>query len=157
MEKKKHYTLQTTNGSIRSEVPGLVGGHRGLRIYGRLDCPSALRWIKMGHYANRRVFFADVETATKCGYRPCSICMPELYRIWKAVQSRNRTPIKTLCTCCKKKLNLFWPDNCVLNGNKVTKQELIGHALRSETIWISCDSCLLKIPEGVKIDDVWLA
>ena len=30
-----------------SERPGTLGGHRRSRIYGRLDCPGALRWIAM--------------------------------------------------------------------------------------------------------------
>ena len=38
---------------------GTIGGHRRTRIYGRLDCPSALRAIARGGYVTHRVFFAD--------------------------------------------------------------------------------------------------
>ncbi|GLZ47781.1 hypothetical protein Acsp06_39660 [Actinomycetospora sp. NBRC 106375] len=57
-----------------SASPGTLGGHRRLRIYGRLDCPSALRWLARGHYARHRVFFADEATARAAGYRPCRVC-----------------------------------------------------------------------------------
>jgi hypothetical protein len=38
----------------RSAIPGTLGGHRGMKIYGRLDCPAALRAIARGGYANKR-------------------------------------------------------------------------------------------------------
>jgi methylphosphotriester-DNA--protein-cysteine methyltransferase len=60
---------------VDSPVPGTLGGHRRLKIYGRLDCPSALRWLAKGHYARHRVFFADEDEAVSCGYRPCKVCM----------------------------------------------------------------------------------
>ena len=63
---------------------GTIGGHRGTKIYGRLDCPSALRAIARGGYVKYRVFFADEAHAVAAGYRPCAGCMPELYRAWKA-------------------------------------------------------------------------
>lgn len=69
-----------------SETPGTLGGHRKLKIYGRLDCPSALRYIARGQYVAHRVFFADEETAIAAGYRPCGKCMPEAYRRWKEQQ-----------------------------------------------------------------------
>ena len=69
-----------------SETPGTLGGHRKLKIYGRLDCPSALRYIAKGQYVAHRVFFADEETAIAAGYRPCAKCMPEAYRRWKEEQ-----------------------------------------------------------------------
>ncbi|MEJ2890404.1 Ada metal-binding domain-containing protein [Actinomycetospora aeridis] len=58
-------------------TPATLGGHRRLRIYGRLDCPSALRWLARGHYARHRVFFADAATARAAGYRPCRVCRPD--------------------------------------------------------------------------------
>ena len=63
-----------------SEVPGQLGGYwRGReKIYGRLDCPSALRWIAKGHYVRYRVFFATEQDAQDAGFRPCSICMLHL-------------------------------------------------------------------------------
>ena len=63
---------------------GTIGGHRGTKIYGRLDCPSALRAIAGGGYVKYRVFFADEPDAVAAGYRPCAVCMPEQYRRWKA-------------------------------------------------------------------------
>jgi len=67
-----------------SVEPGLLGGHRTTRIYGRLDCPSALRAIANGGYVAHRVFFADEATAVAAGYRPCARCLPDRYRDWKA-------------------------------------------------------------------------
>ena len=63
---------------------GTIGGHRGTRIYGRVDCPSALRAIARGGYVKYRVFFADEAAAVAAGYRPCARCMPEGYCEWKA-------------------------------------------------------------------------
>ena len=64
-------------------IRGTVGGHRGTRIYGRLDCPSALRAIANGGYVKYRVFFASEADAVAAGYRPCAVCMPAQYRSWK--------------------------------------------------------------------------
>jgi len=72
-----------------SEVPGTVGGHRRSRIYGRLNCPSAVRAIARGGYVADRVFFADEVTAVAAGYRPCAICMPAEYRTWKGSHPRS--------------------------------------------------------------------
>jgi methylphosphotriester-DNA--protein-cysteine methyltransferase len=71
------YRLQGADGPYLSDVRGTLGGHRRLRIYGRLDCPSALRWLARGHYARHRVFFADEATARAAGYRPCLVCRPD--------------------------------------------------------------------------------
>ena len=69
-----------------SASKGRLGGHRRLKIYGRLDCPSALRWLALGHYRQHRVFFADEETARAAGFRPCARCMPEAFKAWRAGQ-----------------------------------------------------------------------
>src|SRR5215213_7125446 len=66
-----------------SRTPGTLGGHRRSMIYGRLDCPGALRWIARGHYLRHRVFFADEATARAARYRPCAVCMQEAYRRWR--------------------------------------------------------------------------
>jgi methylphosphotriester-DNA--protein-cysteine methyltransferase len=58
-----------------SSQPGALGGHRRSKIYGRLDCPSALRAIARGGYVAHRVFFASEEDARAAGYRACKICM----------------------------------------------------------------------------------
>ncbi len=82
----KLYRLVGPHGAeVLSETPGTLGGHRRSRIYGRLDCPGALRWIARGHYVAHRVFFADEETAVAAGYRPCAQCLPERYAAWKAL------------------------------------------------------------------------
>jgi methylphosphotriester-DNA--protein-cysteine methyltransferase len=62
---------------------GTIGAHRRGRIYGRLDCASALRAIRRGGYVHDRVFFANESTAVAAGYRPCAVCMPREYASWK--------------------------------------------------------------------------
>src|SRR5713101_3973312 len=69
-----------------SAVPGTLGGHRRTRIYGRLDCPAALRAIARGGYVSHRVFFLTEEHARAAGYRPCAVCLPLAYARWKAQQ-----------------------------------------------------------------------
>lgn len=66
-----------------TDTPGRLGGHRGDKLYGRLDCPSARRAIAAGGYVKNRVFFADETTALAAGYRPCAVCRPQAYRDWK--------------------------------------------------------------------------
>ncbi|WNI17071.1 Ada metal-binding domain-containing protein [Actinacidiphila sp. ITFR-21] len=78
------YTLLGADRTTcRSTRPGTLGGHRANRIYGRLDCPSALRALARGGYVKNRVFFADEATARAAGYRPCGRCLPHEYRTWK--------------------------------------------------------------------------
>jgi len=79
------WTLVAPDGQpYRSPVPGTLGGHRGSRIYGRLDCPGALRAIARGGYIRQRVFFLDAPTAIAAGYRPCWLCLRAGYRQWQA-------------------------------------------------------------------------
>jgi methylphosphotriester-DNA--protein-cysteine methyltransferase len=79
------YTLLDCDGQpYASPVPGTLGGHRRNKIYGRLDCPSARRAIAGGGYIANRVFFADEQTAVAAGYRPCAVCLPAVYKQWKA-------------------------------------------------------------------------
>lgn len=82
---KKYKLINAAGKQYESTVPGNFGGHKKLKIYGRLDCPSALRYIAQGQYVEHRVFFADANTAIKAGYRPCSVCMKEAYKKWKMV------------------------------------------------------------------------
>jgi methylphosphotriester-DNA--protein-cysteine methyltransferase len=83
------YALIGPDGKqVLSPTPGTLGGHRKNRIYGRLDCAGAARWIAKGHYVEQRVFFADEATAIAAGYRPCAGCMPAEYEAWKARLSR---------------------------------------------------------------------
>lgn len=80
----KRYTLLGPDGRpYRSSVPGTLGGHRGSKIYGRLDCRSARTALAAGGYLAHRVFFADEQTAIAAGYRPCAVCLPAAYRAWK--------------------------------------------------------------------------
>jgi metal binding Ada-like protein len=82
---KREYTLIGADGApYRGSTAGGLGGHRRNRGYGRLDCPTALRWIARGHYVRHRVFFADEATAIAAGYRPCAVCMPAEYAAWKS-------------------------------------------------------------------------
>lgn len=85
----RQYLLLGADGeSYYSDQPGQLGGHRQLKIYGRLDCPSALRYLARGQYSRHRVFFADEETARRAGYRPCAVCMPQAYAKWKQQRSQ---------------------------------------------------------------------
>ncbi|WP_255450106.1 Ada metal-binding domain-containing protein [Skermania sp. ID1734] len=85
------YALVGADGrSYRSVVPGAWGGHRRTRIYGRLDCPAALRALARGGYRTHRVFFTDETGAVAAGYRPCAVCCPDRYRDWRATQRASR-------------------------------------------------------------------
>ena len=91
----KQYTLiDKTNSPYLSDIPGTLGGHKKLKIYGRLDCPSALKWIAKGHYVNYRVFFLNEEVAIQAGYRPCAVCLPEKYQEWKQNQETKKLVLK---------------------------------------------------------------
>ena len=88
MAERKLYRLIGPDGSeVVSPVPGTLGGHRRNKVYGRLDCVGARRWIEKGHYVRHRVFFADEATAVAAGYRPCARCLPDEYRAWKAARA----------------------------------------------------------------------
>ena len=83
-EARSTWTLLSREGrAIASDAPGTLGGHRRSKIYGRLDCPAALRAIARGGYVQNRVFFADTPTARAAGYRPCGCCMPVEYAVWR--------------------------------------------------------------------------
>lgn len=81
----REYVLLGADGRpYPSGTPGAVGGHRRMKIYGRLDCPAALRALARGGYVTHRVFFADESTAVAAGYRPCAVCSSDAYRRWRA-------------------------------------------------------------------------
>ena len=84
LEEKRFFITDEHDKQILSAVPGVLGGHKRLGIYGKLDCASAKRHLSKGQYAKHRVFFMDEEIAKKAGYRPCAVCMKEEYRRWKA-------------------------------------------------------------------------
>lgn len=82
------YVLLGPDGPYESATPGTLGGTRRGRLYGRLDCGSALRALARGDaYARGRVFFADEAAAVAAGYRPCARCLPEQYRAWKTARA----------------------------------------------------------------------
>jgi len=84
---RQRFRLLGPDGTVfESAVPGAFGGNRRRKIYGRLDCPSALRALSRG-YAERRVFFRDEAAAIAAGYRPCARCLPGRYRSWKRSRS----------------------------------------------------------------------
>lgn len=88
MSNKTYKLIGKDGKEYLSEEKGTLGGHRKLKIYGRLDCPSALRYIAKGQYVQYRVFFKNEETAITAGYRPCGVCMKERYKLWKQEQQR---------------------------------------------------------------------
>ena len=88
------YSLVGSDGkAYLSYMPGTLGGHKKLKIYGRLDCPSANRYVAKGQYITHRVFFLDEATAIAAGYRPCAVCMRDQYNLWKASQEKTN-PLK---------------------------------------------------------------
>ncbi|MFZ0423215.1 MAG: Ada metal-binding domain-containing protein [Xanthobacteraceae bacterium] len=83
--------MTSSGRSLGSLAPidwGRFGGNKRARIYGRLDCPSALAAIKRGRtYQQHRVFFADEASALAAGFRACARCMREAYERWRAANA----------------------------------------------------------------------
>lgn len=90
MSAKTYTLLGPDRRPYQSPTRGTLGGHRKCRIYGRLECPAALRAIARGRYVENRVFFADEQTAIAAGYRPCSACLTEKYARFRAQGSQMR-------------------------------------------------------------------
>jgi hypothetical protein len=89
MAAKRYRLIAADGGEVLSEVPGLLGGHRGTKVYGRFDCAAARRALARGDtYRRQRVFFADEPTAIAAGFRPCARCMPAEYAVWKGRRDR---------------------------------------------------------------------
>lgn len=82
------YRLLGPDGFCASPTPGTLGGNGKDRIYGRLDCGTALASIRRfpGAGASHRVFFADESTAVASGFRPCGNCTRAQYREWKTAR-----------------------------------------------------------------------
>lgn len=79
----KTYRLLGADGqTYESPVKGKLGGNRDLKLYGRLDCPCALR--NPTAFARVRVFFADEDASIRAGYRPCRCCLLPRFKEWKA-------------------------------------------------------------------------
>ena len=84
MTARRYRLLGADGASYASATPGTLGGNARAKIYGRLDCPSALAALRRGAaYRKARVFFADEASAVAAGYRPCGRCLPERYAVWK--------------------------------------------------------------------------
>jgi hypothetical protein len=67
-----------------SDTPGTLGGNGRQKLYGQLNCASAMRAVAAGNtYQEHRVFFADEATAIAAGYRPCGKCMKAQYDAWR--------------------------------------------------------------------------
>lgn len=84
---KKLYKLLDANGkTYLSETPGEFGGNSKEKVYGRLDCGTALANMRRfpGAYQKSRVFFADEKTALAAGYHPCGNCLRKKYREYMA-------------------------------------------------------------------------
>lgn len=83
MSHSKYTLLNADNKLYQSDEKGKFGGNKTTKIYGKLDCKVAGRYLSKGYYSKNRVFFADEQTAVAAGYRPCAVCMPDEYKIWK--------------------------------------------------------------------------
>lgn len=95
MSTARRYRLTGADGrEYPSREPGEWGGHRRARIYGRLDCPAALRSLARGHYATNRVFFRDEDVAIAAGYRPCGTCCRKRYREWRRERGEPGTAVR---------------------------------------------------------------
>ncbi|MDV6268774.1 Ada metal-binding domain-containing protein [Rhodococcus globerulus] len=92
MPNRTYILRDADNKPYESQAPGVLGGHRKTKIYGRLDCRGAARAITRGGYVASRVFFADEPTAIAAGYRPCAVCMPADYAVWKAASTGRSGP-----------------------------------------------------------------
>ncbi len=86
-ENNKLYTLIGRDGKpYLSPEKGTLGGNRSTKVYGRMDCPAALRALSLDSrdvYIKNRVFFPDEATALAAGFRPCGACLRERYKQWK--------------------------------------------------------------------------
>lgn len=75
------YKLRQPDGhDAPSPTKGTLGGHRKLKIYGRLDCRKAIS--RFPEHLRYRVFFADERAAIRAGFRPCEACMVDEYCRW---------------------------------------------------------------------------
>lgn len=81
----RHTNLGKTHFARLRSLAGLIrkgeitfGGHRPGKIYGQFDCRAGKRMKP-----ENRVFFRDEAEAIERGYRPCAVCLPESYELWK--------------------------------------------------------------------------
>ena len=81
------YTLVGRDGRpYSSEVKGGLGGNGATKVYGTMDCPVALSFLRRGFEPRHRVFFADEATAIAAGFRPCGACLRERYAEWRSAR-----------------------------------------------------------------------
>lgn len=69
---KRYRCLRGTGEMAELPIPGVYGGYRKDKIYGRLDCKSGKRTKP-----ENRVFFLTVQDAWDAGYRACKNCKPD--------------------------------------------------------------------------------
>ena len=65
MARKTHILIGADGKPYESTLPGILGGHRRSKGYGRLDCPVALRWIAKGHYVRAACLIGQWRPATR--------------------------------------------------------------------------------------------
>lgn len=151
--------INEKNEEYLCDKKGTLGGNKKLKIYGKLDCPSAIKWIEKGHYIKNRVFFPDEETAIKAGYRPCAICMKKEYDEWKEKKdSKNLSDIDneiSKCNICNNMVEKFTNDTTVSIGKK-RQIVILGEApanngwRKSGIAWYDINNKL--VPSGVILD-----
>jgi hypothetical protein len=56
IESKRFILTDASGQAFLSPRKGTLGGYRRKKIYGRLDCRSALRHLANGYYKQHRVF-----------------------------------------------------------------------------------------------------
>jgi len=71
-----------------SRLPGQVGWHVAVASMDVLIAVRHCRRLPVGGYVRQRVFFVHEEDARAAGYRPCAVCMPAAYAVWKNGQAR---------------------------------------------------------------------
>jgi hypothetical protein len=82
---ERTYRLVGADGQpYRSAEPGTLGGNARGKVYGRLDCATALYHVRNGGYVQHRVFFRDAATAVAAGFRPCGSCLRAEHARWRA-------------------------------------------------------------------------
>jgi len=50
VDSKKYKLIDKNGNEYLSDEKGLLGGNKRLKIYGRLDCPSANYYLSKGQY-----------------------------------------------------------------------------------------------------------
>lgn len=90
----KTHTLIGADGKPHvSAEKGILGGRRGTKIFGRLDCPAALRAHCPRQVRQPPSLLRRLGNSHPSRYRPCAVCMPDAYQTWKARQAN--TPSTT--------------------------------------------------------------